>query len=41
MRGVVMAPAYVPSKGDTLCLQFDAQAGREQAGRRPAVRDWD
>ncbi len=29
--------AYVPRRGDVIWLSFDPQAGREQAGRRPAV----
>ena len=28
---------YVPEQGDVVWLTFDPQAGREQAGRRPAV----
>ena len=28
---------YVPERGDVVWLDFDLQAGREQAGRRPAV----
>lgn len=28
---------YVPEAGDIVWLQFDPQAGHEQAGRRPAV----
>ena len=28
---------YVPEIGDLIWLSFDPQAGREQAGRRPAV----
>ena len=32
-----MAPAYVPDAGDIVWLQFDPQAGHEQAGHRPAV----
>ena len=31
-----MAKAYVPDRGDIVWLQFDPQAGHEQAGRRPA-----
>ena len=31
-----MATAYVPDRGDIVWLQFDPQAGHEQAGRRPA-----
>ena len=30
-------PGYVPDAGDIVWLQFDPQAGREQAGHRPAV----
>lgn len=30
-------PGYVPDSGDVVWLQFDPQAGHEQAGRRPAV----
>lgn len=32
-----MAPRYVPKRGEVVWLQFDPQAGHEQAGRRPAV----
>ncbi|MDO8542166.1 MAG: endoribonuclease MazF [Opitutaceae bacterium] len=28
--------SYVPRRGDVVWLTFDPQAGREQAGRRPA-----
>jgi mRNA interferase MazF len=28
---------YVPNRGDIVWLEFDPQAGHEQAGRRPAV----
>lgn len=28
---------YVPSRGDIVWLQFDPQAGSEQAGHRPAL----
>ncbi len=31
-----MAGKYVPERGDIVWLQFDPQAGHEQAGRRPA-----
>ena len=31
-----MARDYVPDRGDLVWLQFDPQAGHEQAGRRPA-----
>jgi mRNA interferase MazF len=29
--------AYVPEPGDVVWLQFDPQAGHEQAGHRPAL----
>ena len=29
--------AYVPSRGDLIWLQFNPQAGHEQAGHRPAL----
>jgi mRNA interferase MazF len=29
--------SYIPARGDLVWLIFDPQAGREQAGRRPAV----
>ena len=32
-----MAKAYVPERGDVVWLQFDPQAGHEQAGKRPAL----
>lgn len=32
-----MASGYVPDAGDIVWLQFDPQAGHEQAGHRPAV----
>lgn len=32
-----MAGRYVPDTGDIVWLQFDPQAGHEQAGQRPAV----
>ena len=28
---------YVPERGDAVWLEFDPQAGHEQAGRRPAL----
>lgn len=31
------ATRYVPDRGDLLWLTFDPRAGREQAGRRPAL----
>jgi mRNA interferase MazF len=33
----VVKPAFVPDAGDFVWLTFDPQAGREQAGRRPAL----
>ncbi len=30
-------PAFVPEAGDIVWLQFDPQAGHEQAGHRPAL----
>ena len=32
-----MAPRYVPERGDVVWLRFNSKAGREQAGRRPAL----
>lgn len=32
-----MKAAFVPETGDFVWLTFDRQAGREQAGRRPAL----
>jgi mRNA interferase MazF len=32
-----MATRHVPGRGDVVWLSFDPQAGREQAGHRPAV----
>ena len=29
--------SYVPDRGDVIWLNFDPQAGHEQAGRRPAL----
>ena len=29
--------AYVPDRGDCIWLDFNPQAGHEQAGRRPAI----
>jgi mRNA interferase MazF len=29
--------AYVPERGDAVWIDFDPQAGHEQAGRRPAL----
>jgi mRNA interferase MazF len=33
----VVKRGYVPDVGDVVWLQFDPQAGHEQAGRRPAL----
>jgi mRNA interferase MazF len=33
----VIAAPYVPERGDFVTLDFDPQAGHEQAGRRPAL----
>lgn len=30
-------PSYVPERGDLVWIDFDPQAGHEQAGRRPAL----
>jgi len=35
--GSLVVAAYVPDAGDVVWLQFDPQAGHEQAGRRPAL----
>jgi len=32
-----LVSAYVPEAGDIVWLQFDPQAGHEQAGHRPAL----
>jgi len=32
-----MVSGYVPDSGDIVWLQFDPQAGHEQAGHRPAL----
>lgn len=34
---MVGGAAYVPDRGDIVWLQFDPQAGHEQAGKRPAL----
>ncbi len=31
------ATSYLPERGDAIWLEFNPQAGREQAGRRPAL----
>jgi mRNA interferase MazF len=33
----VSRASYVPERGDVIWTNFDPQAGREQAGRRPAM----
>lgn len=33
----MVRPRYVPDMGDLIWLDFDPQAGREQAGHRPAI----
>jgi mRNA interferase MazF len=33
----LVAASYVPEAGDVVWLQFDPQAGHEQAGHRPAL----
>jgi mRNA interferase MazF len=33
----VVRHTYVPDRGDAVWLQFNPQAGHEQAGRRPAL----
>ncbi len=32
-----MPKSYIPDAGDIVWLEFDPQAGREQAGLRPAL----
>jgi mRNA interferase MazF len=32
-----VSPAFVPDRGDIVWLEFNPQAGHEQAGRRPAL----
>ncbi len=32
-----MPTSYIPDAGDIVWLEFDPQAGREQAGHRPAL----
>ncbi|MBU1277027.1 MAG: endoribonuclease MazF [Proteobacteria bacterium] len=32
-----MSPDYLPDAGDLVWLEFDPQAGHEQAGRRPGL----
>jgi len=33
----MVSGGYVPERGELVWLDFDPQAGREQAGRRPAL----
>lgn len=33
----MVSAAYVPHRGDVVWIDFDPQAGHEQAGRRPAI----
>jgi mRNA interferase MazF len=33
----VTAPTFVPNRGDIVWIDFQPQAGHEQAGRRPAL----
>ena len=33
----MVSAAYVPHRGDIVWIDFDPQAGHEQAGRRPAL----
>lgn len=37
MVAAPISPDYVPERGDIVWLQFDPQAGHEQAGHRPAL----
>lgn len=32
-----MSPRYIPDTGDLVWLEFDPQAGHEQAGKRPGL----
>lgn len=32
-----MATGYIPERGDAVWVDFNPQAGHEQAGRRPAI----
>ena len=36
-QGILVKGEYVPEAGDFVWLTFNPQAGREQAGRRPAL----
>ena len=33
----MVSSAYIPDRGDLVWTDFDPQAGREQAGKRPAL----
>ena len=33
----VVSPSYIPERGDVVWTDFNPQAGREQAGKRPAL----
>lgn len=33
----MVGTSYIPHRGDLVWIDFDPQAGREQAGRRPAI----
>lgn len=33
----MVKPAYIPDRGDVVWTDFNPQAGREQAGKRPAL----
>ncbi len=37
MSGAAFEISFVPVRGDVVWLDFDPQAGHEQAGRRPAL----
>ena len=32
-----MVKSYIPERGDVIWIEFDPQAGKEQAGHRPAI----
>lgn len=32
-----MVTGYIPERGDIIWIEFDPQAGKEQAGHRPAI----
>ena len=33
----MVSPSYIPDRGDVVWTDFNPQAGREQAGKRPAL----